>query len=319
MTFTPSATVKETDSYGRPVYRSEHGETVTVLKDSISEAGDRLTSMEVRFYRGVLAEFNTHRAFSRNSASSRAIPVLKMIKKVLDDPYIPDYWGKYQKGMQAHEEVSNPDEKVEQWLEGRDNAVKTALGLLYGDTYTDYMRKYLPVEVATEVLEVHDGLPDDAVHKQIANRVLEPYMWHTVLVTGTNWDNFFDLRNHEDADPAIYQIAYQMQLAYEDSLPEALDLGQWHLPLLDDNELEEIGIDTAKKISAARCARVSYLTHDGVRSYEADMALFNRLVQGKPHLSPLEHVARPSATGRQAYGNFDGWIQYRGEMFGRTV
>jgi len=277
-----------------------------ILKDSISPDGARLTTFEVTFPRMVLSEFNTHRTFSRNSASSRAIPVEKMLKMVQENPYIPHYWGKNQKGMQAEAEVDQDTATLasKEWLQSRDMAVQSANRLL-----------------------------SLGIHKQITNRLLEPFMWHTVIVTATEWDNFFNLRDNKDAQPEIKTIAHMMKELYFSSSPETCYYDQWHLPLIDkeDFELEVIrdtsgryDLERLKKISAGRCARVSYLTHDGKRDHEADIELHDRLLSGG-HMSPLEHVARPIdysdlnqlelenklRLNDKFIGNFKGWFQYR--------
>jgi thymidylate synthase ThyX len=280
-----------------------------VLVDSISPDGVRLTTLEVTMPRIVLAEFNTHRMFSRNSASSRAIPVEKMIKRVVEDPYIPSSWGKNQKGMQAGEEVDSTDKWLAQsdWLKARDSAVTHAKSLL-----------------------------GRGIHKQLTNRLLEPFMWHTCIVTATEWDNFFNLRCHPDAHPEIRRTAEKMRVAMKVSEPTDLDYGQWHMPLIHQEDYDWWAkttqvLDLAlQKISVARCARVSYLTHDGKRDHEADLDLHNRLLSSG-HMSPFEHVARPIEEedyGNPRFaltpwrkegdrfvldflGNFRGWVQYR--------
>lgn len=283
-----------------------------VLADSISPDGVRLTSLEVTFSRIVLAEFNTHRMFSRNSASSRAVPVEKMIKMVRENPYVPTHWGKNQKGMQAEEEVGEPlaTSAAKVWLDARDVAVKQAADLL-----------------------------NLGIHKQITNRLLEPFMWHTCIVTATEWDNFFHLRCHPHAHPEIRLAAEEMLLALEASKPRLINYGAWHLPLLP--EFEEVHVDNSidwVKVSVARCARVSYLTHEGKRDIQADLDLYDRLLTSG-HMSPFEHVARPAmrtdlpvemldyvthgssykgiednvsnAIRKQFWGNFRGWVQLR--------
>jgi len=288
-----------------------------ILKDSLSPDGVRLTTMEVTFPRIVLAEFNTHRMFSRNSASSRAIPVEKMLKKVDEDPFIPIYWGKNQKGMQAEQELSDEDQEYARdcWLRGRDYAVDTAKRML-----------------------------DMGIHKQITNRMLEPWLWQTVIVTATEWDNFWGLRCHKDAQPEIRVVADMMRKVYDESTPDVLAYGQWHLPLLQDDEFvdEDVGFPcvsfTAKdavKACVGRCARISYLTHDGKRDPKADIEMAERLAAAG-HMSPWEHVARPmhkdeiktySTLDPRHYpgdgvilnevpflGNFRGWVQARKEL-----
>jgi len=269
-----------------------------VLLDSISEAGARLTTMEVTFPRIVLAEFNTHRMFSRNSASSRAIPVKKQLERVMTDPFIPVYWGKNQSGMQASAELVGKEREaaIRDWLTARDHAVEQANRLL-----------------------------NTEVHKQITNRLLEPFMWQTVIVSSTEWDNFFALRANKDAQPEIRTVAEMMLERFTSSEPTLIRKGEWHLPLIQpeerDGHFEKS--ESARKISTARCGRVSYLTHDGKRDLAADITLYERLVTGG-HMSPLEHVATPSfyvpavsdfgdvhSPQSNWIGNFHGWKQLR--------
>lgn len=276
-----------------------------VVLDSVSEVGDRLTTMEVTFPRMVLAEFNTHRMFSRNSASSRAIPVEKQLARIKEDPFIPVHWGKNQSGMQANTELDVADIALakDEWLLARDYAV-------------------LQVEKLLEV----------GLHKQITNRLLEPFMWHTVIVTATEWSNFFALRANPDAQPEIRVIAEMMKGLYETSQPNLLKENEWHLPYIQPEERDGVFefTENARRISAARCARVSYLTHDGNRDLSADMTLYTRLVSGG-HMSPLEHVAKPAFHEESTpfqyrisgwddgdphnvsewHGNFKGWKQLR--------
>ncbi|MFZ1258440.1 MAG: FAD-dependent thymidylate synthase [Candidatus Saccharimonas sp.] len=281
------------------------GYDATVIADSVTEAGDRLTTMIVTFPRIVLAEFNTHRAFSRNSASSRAIPVEKQLKRILNDPFIPEYWGANQPGMQAAEQLlsSQALRARIKWMGGCLEAVERAL-----------------------------ALHELGVHKQLANRPVEPFMWHTVIVTATEWRNFFALRNNEMAQPEIHRIAGMMHELYDASTPLLVQKDAWHLPLIQPEEYNgkfEFS-EEARKISAARCARVSYLTHDGKRDLDADLTLYERLVSGG-HMSPLEHVATPAWERKAKFrrgpdgnydsslpwlegpfiGNFRGWKQLR--------
>ena len=262
-----------------------------ILKDSISPEEVRLTTFEITFPRMILPEFNTHRTFSRNSASSRAIPVEKMLKRVMEDPFIPTYWGKNQKGMQAEKEL-DLEEQVKaknSWLEARDKAVESAKAML-----------------------------NFGVHKQITNRLLEPFMWHTVIVTATEYSNFFNLRDNKDAQPEIKIIAHMMKEIYYSSTPSYCNYNEWHLPLIDEQDYTlatyrdttgRVDVETLKKVSVGRCARVSYLTHDGKRDHVADIELHDRLLTSG-HMSPFEHVAVP-AKDNKFIGNFKGWIQYR--------
>lgn len=258
-----------------------------VIADSLAPCGSRLTTMEVRYPRFVHAEVMTHRILSRNAASSRAIPVEKMIKQVQNHPALFVWWGKAQKGMQAREELSGSDRNlaITDWLRGRDEAVITAQRLL-----------------------------TRGLHKQNANRALEPYAWITVILSATSWENFFCLRTHKDAQPELQYVANLMQTAYHASHPAPLAAGEWHTPYIQPEE-ESLPAEARKAISTGRCARVSYLTHDGVRDIQADIDLHDRLKgTGDPnepgHWSPFEHIAE-ALNGPEQSGNFTGWRQYR--------
>ena len=261
-----------------------------VIEDSISLEGKRITTLQVKFHRFILPEFNTHRVFSRNFSSSRAIPTTKLIEQVSTDPAMPVYWGKNQAGMQAKEELIGED-----YDNARDNWLLSAK---------------LAARMATNLLE-------SKAHKQITNRVLEPYMRVTGIVTSTEWDNFFSLREHPDAQPEIHLLAVVMKQALESSTPTELKNDEWHLPYVSKNERRDSFFkphDMLKKLSVARCCRVSYLKHDGdYPSIDEDLALFTRLVKSVPiHASPLEHQACPgSIKHKELWGNFNGWIQYR--------
>jgi thymidylate synthase ThyX len=282
------------------------GYACKVLKDSISFTGIRLITLEVTFPRIVLAEFNTHRALSRNSASSRAIPIDKMIARVLEDPFIPVWWGKNQKGMQASEELAGDARKEAEgrWLDARNNAV-----------------------ASVKVLQS----PHIDLHKQIANRLLEPWLWQTVIVTATDWANFFALRCHPAAQPEIRATAEMMRDAMNVSTPEPVPRNGWHLPLIDPEDVEAAlaldnydpkdGLDplgdVLARASCARCARVSYLTHDGRRDLKEDLSLADRL-RTAGHMSPFEHAAKPMS--QDVYrGNFHGWLQYRKLIPGEAI
>lgn len=304
--------------------------TAKVVLDSISEEGVRLTTMELTYPRFIHSEIMTHRVFSRNASSSRAIPVEKMIERIVREPAEPIHWGKNQPGMQANEEL--PWDTLVQtrkaWLEARDAAVKFAA-------------------------RMHSL----GAHKQIVNRILEPFSHITVLVTATEWENFFKLRRHRDAQPEIHELANVMYEAYQASTPRLLQHGEWHLPYVYDDDLDEIikmalnqTQDTmfgqvtlddverattriACRISTARCARVSYLNHDGSNPDLAkDDALFHKLMTAQPpHPSPAEHQATPDRTvhygtvsaigweNPQFHGNFVGWQQHRKFFLGENM
>ncbi len=253
-----------------------------IIKDSTSPFGKRITTMEISYPRFVHSEFMTHRDFSRNAGSSRAIPITKMIDRVEDDPAMPIHWGKNQPGMQANEELEGVERgnAILLWQEAKENAIAVA----------KRMNKL-------------------GVHKQIVNRLLEPFMNITVIVTATEWSNFFALRCHPEAQPEIRHLANLMYIAYMNSVPEKVDFEEWHLPYIWDDE-KNMPIEDLKKLSVARCARVSYLTHDGKRDHEKDYQLYNQL-STSGHWSPFEHVAQASYNAGCRSGNFVGWIQYR--------
>jgi thymidylate synthase ThyX len=255
------------------------------IADSISPAGVRLTTLQVTFPRFILAEFNTHRMLSRNSASSRAVPVKKRIEDVLTDPFVPEKFGRNQKGMQAHEEPISEHNAEEAEVAWR-YAARLAIH------YTRRLNKL-------------------GVHKQWSNRLLEPFSWHTVVVTATDWDNFFHLRCHPDAQPEFQKIAGMMRDVMAASKPREFCYGDWHLPYITDEDysLENAGLHLGA-ISAARCARVSYLTHEGKRDISADSALATRLLTSG-HLSPFEHPARADIRTDAYFGNLRGWVSYR--------
>jgi hypothetical protein len=270
---------------------------VKVIADSISQNEKRITTLQLKYPRFIHAEFMTHRMFSRNASSSRAIPVAKMIEQVRTDPAMPVHWGKNQPGMQAYEQLSEPQ------------LIRT---------------KSLWVEAATAACDLAERMNAEGAHKQIVNRILEPFQWIHVVVTATEWDNFFALRIHPAAQPEIHDLAKQMKQAMDNSVPKLLLVGDWHLPYVDVNEIgDEI---LAAKISAARCARVSYLTHDNkTPSTKQDLELFNQLAtrpyidkrgnelksDDPVHYSPLEHQAMPSIDPNSISGNFVGWEQFR--------
>lgn len=295
-----------------------------VLADSVSPAGRRLTTMEATFPRFILAEFNTHRVFSRNSASSRAIPVAKQLRRILDDPYVPIEFGSNKPGMQAGPPLTGAarDAAEGEWLQARDDAVRHVLGLI---TNPENVAGFDDLHACLAAAEGALKEPPAEwlnVHKQVANRLLEPFMWHTVIVSATAWENFFNLRCHPDAQPEIRLIATKMQDALKRSVPTRLEPDEWHLPLIGEAEREEASSsEELAKISIGRCARVSYLTHAGERDLGADIQLHDRLLESG-HMSPLEHPARPLAARELAQsewsGNFRGWHSYRKTIAGEA-
>lgn len=300
----------------------------TVIADSKNEFGNRITTMVVTFPRIILAEFNTHRMFSRNSASSRAIPFEKMVESVSNNPFVPIAWQKDHKGMQGTEYCSDDaGGYTMMWLEAKNNAINSAKQLSYS-----------------------------TLTKQLCNRLLEPFMYHTVIVTATEWENFFALRcpkylftndidkegkefrsrkdminyankqisgqgeflktydeltwlkaNKGQAEIHMMALAEKMWDAYNESIPKELKAGEWHIPFGDDIdyskfykiiEMKETQNLTPQEVSiriaTAMCARVSYTVvgEEGKESnYENDIKLHDRLAESG-HWSPFEHCAK---------------------------
>ncbi len=265
-----------------------------VVAASINWNGVKLPSVLARYPRFIHAEVMTHRVFSRNASSSRAIPVKRLIADIRRDPAMPIHWGKNQPGMQANEELKG-------W---RRTLVRGAW--LFG------------MHVMTRVALVADAL---GAHKQIVNRLVEPWAHINVLITATEWDNFFELRLHKDAQPEIRVLAEAIYKALEEAEYERLELGDWHMPFITPEERATCDVDTLLKLSVARCARTSYLTHDQQKpKLESDLRLYAKLVVATPlHASPAEHQATPDEINEsgewsepELHGNFrGGWLQYR--------
>lgn len=284
--------------------------TAKVLADSTAN-GCRLTTFEVTFPRIVLAEMNTHRVFSRCSASSRAIPIEKMIERAMTQPYIPSEWLSNKKGMQGGDALVCQADCDKEWLKARDAAVAQVRAL--------------------------DAL---GVHKQWANRLLEPFLWHTAIISSTEFENFFCQRIHKDAHPDMFKAARAMLMGLEASTPvQFLTDWEWHLPFIQKEDFD-LYPDWKreyewKKVSVGRCARISYMTHDGKRDPNEDIRLHDTMML-KGHMSPYEHVARPMRAKELQFGdavwtketgwkqlapfcgNFKGWVQYRKEIQGEA-
>lgn len=268
---------------------------VRIMRDTIAPHGGRLISLCATYPRIVHAELMTHRAFARNAASSRAIPFEKMVEAVMKHPFIPLEWGLEQSGMQMGH--SMPAGLIPQceytWLKARDSAVKAA-----------------------------QELNKLGLHKSLCNRLLEPFAWITTIITATEWANFFRLRCHKDAEVHLQEIAYMMRNAIQANTPELRAVGEWHVPYAEAED--SVGIHELSSspeeaferflhVGVARCARVSYLTHEGHRDIVKDEVLFQRLVQGSGfgHWSPHEHVAQVHSDPKYASGPFRGFAQYR--------
>jgi hypothetical protein len=249
-----------------------------------------LTTLEVRFHRFILAEVNTHRMFSRNSASSRAIPTHKRIESVMTDPAMPLEWGRNQKGMQAGELLPDSDAALceSSWIKARDAAV----------------------EHAQRLMKI-------GAHKQVVNRILEPFLWHTAVISSTDWDNWEEQRIHPDAQPEIRELARHMRdaMAVTD---DRLVKDDFHTPYITIEEHNSLSTLDRIAISSARCAGTSYRPFDAgadedmVAIAKRNLDLYTRLVSHRPmHASPLEHIAAPALESERPSGNFRGWHQWR--------
>lgn len=285
--------------------------SANIIADSVSPNGVRLTTFVVTFHRYVLAELNTHKMISKSSASSRAIPGKVMLERVRNNPAMPISWGSNQPGMQAGAE-----------LEGDVSDM-----LLMSDT--ERQKQAAPKQEAfnrwlvarNSMMATVSKLTELGLHKQVANRLLEPFNWHTAILTATELDNFFWQRCDPAAQPEFKALADAMQYAYYMGDPAPLKAGQWHLPFADDagsrvevlehidtltnqglldgarieykaDSKEDITTELLKQLSVSRCARVSYLNHDGSRAVDKDFDLYDKLRSGM-HMSPGEHQGTP--------------------------
>lgn len=306
----------------------------TILADSVSPSGDRLTTFEVTYPRIVHAELMTHRVFSRNSASTRAIPLSAQLRNLLNNPFIPEKFGVNQPGMQAQKNLEGEKhtEAARAWLRGRDRSVTTAIELILGEEIAANKLYYTPqgqflsgeqlrynFDRITELLPKSTDQIDLSetsmlnVHKQLAGRGLEAYMWHTVVVTATEFDNFFALRDHKDAQGEIATIAQLMRKAFTASTPQLLGEGEWHTPYVEPGEFTD-WFD-AVRASAARCAAVSYNRQHN-RNPEAEFDRYEQLLKGG-HMSPLEHQATPwSAKQAQFWADAAHELSHRAQELG---
>ena len=281
-----------------------------IIADSVSAVnGQRITTFELEYPRFIHSELMTHRLFSRNAMSSRAVPIEKMLSYVRYGPAVPVHWGINQAGMQAKAELQGDEQKVvaDLWQEAAQGAAYFA-----------------------------SLLSDKGLHKQVVNRILEPFQLMKTVLTATEFDNFFWLRKHEDAQPEIKDLADKMYAAMQENNTATLSSDDWHTPYFGDGYwLKDCGIslEDALAISSSCCAQVSYRLLDD--SIEKARKVYQRLVESTPvHASPFEHCASPmkypkyfgeqaicgvreegvthvSVGGEAWSGNFKSWIQYR--------
>lgn len=280
------------------------GSSAKVIADSIADAGIRITSLQVRFPRMVLAEFNTHRVFSRNGRSSRAVPVATLLKEARESPYVP-LFALNKPGMSPGD-VLDPEAAAAAEAIWRDMAAYCANGV--------------------------EKLNALKTHKQWANRPLEWFGYTDTLVTSTSWENFFTLRDHSAAQDEIRALAQAMKQAMAESTPRYLAHGDYHLPFISDEDRAIYDIETQLKLSTARSARISYKPFDGNDSIEKEMERYELLVGDQPmHASPAEHQATPDQRkgngiggtcgwwSEPLHGNFEGWIQHRKTLPGEYI
>jgi hypothetical protein len=280
------------------------GEAETIeyekIANSLGLSRVRLTTVASRFPRPVLAEVNTHRVFSRNSASSRARSVKATIAEVMNNPYIPLFTNN-QKGMGgAYVTAEVRERAVEAWLEARDSAVVSMLKMLLGDMMPDGMISEIAADYENLVdiyyNDVYNAdIPDPlalSIHKQNANRLIEPFIWHEAIITSSYWDNYLDLRNHDEAQPEIKAMAVLIDAALRQSEAKV----NWaHLPFIAPEDLLESSASFAEirpvaMRSATESAQISYRDKSRAVKSNATSALGERLL-GSKHFSPFEHVA----------------------------
>lgn len=263
-----------------------------ILMSRNANTGTLLTTMECTYPRFIHAEIMTHRALSKNSASSRAIPIQKMIDAVRANPALPSRFGKANKGMQSFEEMEKWQRHnfVEDWISTSERAISFA-------------KEW-----------------KDVAAKQIVNRVLEPFAYTTTVITGTDWENFFALRCHQDADPTLQELAWKMLHQYAGNEEQCGDEHKVHAPYTSNEDFHKsnglLDFIDLFKISAARIARVSYTKQDQQKSHEDDLVLAEKLIQSG-HMSPFEHQAIPMMKPGLS-GNFQDWIQFRKSLKGEV-
>jgi len=263
------------------------GITASIIAHSISPDGQEILTYQLHYPRIIHSEFMTHRMLSKNASSSRAIPVNKIMEYISSNTAEPVEWGKNQAGMQAD---GTHDGLIS--FEADD-----------GEILTDFTPEEAWEYACNSALAISKGFADAGYHKQIANRLTEPFQFINVVTTGTDWNNFFYLRHHSDADPTIAELARIMYECYKESTPELLLSGEYHTPYVEHergnggiihyvSNGDRLKLEDAIKVSISCCAQVSYRNNDN--SLEKALTLYDRLVTMKPaHASPTEHVATP--------------------------
>jgi len=289
-----------------------NGGYVEIVQHSVNQAGEELLTVNTKYGLIVHAEWLRHRQLSRGVKSNRAIPCKVIRKEVLEDPYVPVWFGANKSGMVSQVEVKHKKLCTNLWKAAR-----------------------------YPTIAVHWTLEKLGLHKEVNNRLLNPWQWVRETVTASEWDNFFNLRCHSDAQRDIKIVADALLEAKSLSTPMFINAGEWHTPYVDrkrvdgkmkyyDTDGTELTPEQAIKASAARCARSSYDKHDGSKpTLKGDLPLYEMLIESNPkHASPVEHQGTPIPTfisnwkdiegithedrkGQLWSGNFKGFIQYR--------
>lgn len=283
-----------------------------IIAHSKAPNGEELITFEIELHRFVLPEFNTHRLLSRNFQSSRAVPIEKMIEQVRNSPAYPVHWGKNQAGMVAENELSL-------------DILVMDVNYMDGSYQSTLEEAWL--NAARQSANTAEMFNIAGLHKQIVNRVLEPFMKTKGVVTATrkSYEAFFKLRCHKDAQPEIKLLAERMRDALDNSIPKELTYGKYHLPYLN-GDISEMSIKDAIKISTSCCGQVSYRKLDdsltkALKIYD----MLNLPINGKypeepPHFSPTEHIAKivDGHVYPESSGNFNSRVfwQYRKALEG---
>lgn len=277
-----------------------------ILASTTNTGSPPIYTIRMRYPRPIHGEIMTHRVFGRNARSSRAVPVKTMLNEVRTIPYVPWHWGKNQKGMQADEECN------ELIKYDADSGVPMEVS-----------REVAWLDARDQVAAIAEGFMEAGYHKQNPNRLLEPFSWIDTLITSTDWENFFWLREHHAAEPHLQDLARLVHNAMESASLITRDPDEWHMPYITYEERTKYHSNVLLKISAARCARISYKPFNGEASTEAELARADLLMNDeRVHASPFEHQAKPDTQfenwggeyqweNPELHGNLTGWCQYR--------
>jgi thymidylate synthase ThyX len=262
--------------------------TTRIIADSINPVGNRITSFLLTYPRFIHSEFMTHRVFSRNAASSRAIPLDKMLEAISAQPAEPEFWALNERGMQASAELEH-------------DALKNS--------------KIAWHDCRKEAMFFAKSMGNFGLHKSLANRVIEPWSHITVLATATEMVNFFALRAHPAAMPEFQVLAYRMLAGYLASVPTARAWGEWHLPGIEEEDRKRHPLELLLKVATAKAARTTFTKFDGSLTIEDAINLHDRMAS-MGHWSPFEHCAQaepgwPEAGRPVDQGNYYGWTPYR--------